>query len=191
MKELERAFSKSERIVAKAKFSYWVFLREVLVAAILGGLLAVFWIFAPQINALVKKTILTEQVLKYILLGFGCFVLLMTAIEALIRWRKEAIVTEQKFISRTGVLSIQNAQLPVNEIKAVETHQNVFQRMLGYGNLTVITDAEKPIVIKWIIRPEKFARKITSQKSRTETGNNERMLKLQLAPVNYRKSRIE
>lgn len=191
MKELERSFSKSERIVAKAKYTYWVFLREFLAAAVLGGIIAVLWVFSDQINTLFKKEILTEQILKYVLLGCAGFVVIMTLFEALIRWRKECILTEQKFILRTGVLSVVNVQLPLNEIKSVETHQNMFQRLLGYGNLTVFTDAEKPIEVKWILHPEKFARRITSQKTRTEAGNTERLLRLQLAPADYRKKRQE
>ncbi len=185
MRELERTYSKSERIVAKAKFTYWVFLREVFLAAVLGGILAVIWIFADQIEGLIKKEFLSEAVLKYILLGCAGVVLLAILIEAVSRYRKEALITQEKFVARSGVISLKNAQLPINEIKSVETKQRLFQRLLRYGNVTIITDAEKPLVVKWVVQPERFAQKITKQKTRTEKDENKTM-RLTLTPATKR-----
>lgn len=55
MKALERKYSRTERIVAKGKFSAWVFARTVLLAVILGGLIAVVWIFKDQIEGFSPK----------------------------------------------------------------------------------------------------------------------------------------
>ena len=49
MKTLERKYSKSERVVAKARFSSWVFLRQLLVALLLGGIIAVLWVYGGKI----------------------------------------------------------------------------------------------------------------------------------------------
>lgn len=185
MRELERTYSRSERIVAKAKFTYWVYLREVLLAAVLGGILAVIWIFADQIEGLIKIEFLTEAVLKYILLGCAGAVLLAVLMEAVSRYRKEALITQEKFVARSGVVSLKNAQLPINEIKSVETKQMLFQRLLRYGNVTIITDAEKPLIVKWVVQPERFAQKITKQKTRTEKDENKAM-RLTLAPTTKR-----
>ncbi len=182
---MERTYSRSERIVAKAKFTYWVYLREVLLAAVLGGILAVIWIFADQIEGLIKIEFLTEAVLKYILLGCAGAVLLAVLMEAVSRYRKEALITQEKFVARSGVVSLKNAQLPINEIKSVETKQMLFQRLLRYGNVTIITDAEKPLIVKWVVQPERFAQKITKQKTRTEKDENKAM-RLTLAPTTKR-----
>lgn len=50
MRKLERTYSGTERIIARARFSAWAFLREAFIAALLGGIIAVLWIFADDIE---------------------------------------------------------------------------------------------------------------------------------------------
>ena len=120
MKVLERTFRKSERIVAKAKFTYMVFLREVLIAAILGGIIAVLWIFTPQINELLKQKILTQSILKWAVVGAGAFVVVLGIFEAIAKWHKEAVITDRKFVVRTGIFRLVDIQLPLNKIFSKE-----------------------------------------------------------------------
>lgn len=183
MKQLEKRFSKTERIVAKAKFTCWVFLREIFVALLLGAIIAVLWVYMPQVNSLLKKEILTEQIMKYVLLGAGGFVLVMTMFEALIHRCKEALITDKKFALRMGVLSVVEEQLPIDQIRSVESAQNFIQRILHYGNVTLITDAIKPIVLKGIIRPERFAERVTKQKARTKNIEDKKLYRLELSPT--------
>lgn len=187
MKELEKKFSKSERIVAKARFSYWVFLQEILLAAVLGGLLAVVWIFAQQIEGFFTKDstavhYLTEQNLKWALLGCSAFVLICLALHALCVFRKELIMTEDKLIYKFGVLSVRSIMIPLEEVKIIESGQNALQRLMGYGNISIISDAEKPYRIKHIVRPERFARRVVKQISLLKNRNSYRSMRLQLAP---------
>lgn len=78
MKTLEKKYSKIERVVAKGKFSAWVYLRTVFLGAILGGLTAVIWIFKDKIEGLFTKTepaqYLTDDVMRWVLLGVGVVV---------------------------------------------------------------------------------------------------------------------
>ncbi len=186
MKELERKFSKSDRIVARAKFSGWVFASEIVLAAVLGGLVAVLWIFAPQIEGFFTKSTevayLTEQNLKYAVAGCGAFVLIVFVMHVVSVYRKEVILTEDKLVIKSGVTGTFSAIVPIFEVKMVESNQNLVQRALGYGDINVISEAEKPYLIKNVVKPEKLARKIMKQVSSTRsTANNMRNVKLTLA----------
>ena len=181
MKVLERTFRKSERIVAKAKFTYMVFLREVLIAAILGGIIAVLWIFTPQINELLKQKILTQSILKWAVVGAGAFVVVLGIFEAIAKWHKEAVITDRKFVVRTGIFRLVDIQFPLNKIELVRVEQNVFQRVLGYGNVHISVDSGNPIVVKGIVSPARFAQCITRQKSRYEYESGNKSFRLELA----------
>lgn len=168
MRTLERRYTKFERIVAKARFSSWVYLRAVVFAAVLGGLLAVLWIFGDKIEAIFDKTdkvYITEDVLKWTLLGCGIAVILAFVLQTLALYCKELIVTEDKIVYRKGVLSVSNTVIPLAEIKIAETKQNAFQRLLGYGTLIIISDAVQPYAIKGVAAPDRLARRIMKQAS--------------------------
>lgn len=181
MKVLERTFRKSERIVAKAKFTYMVFLREIFVAVLLGAIIAVLWLFMPEVNGLLKQEILTEEILKYAMAGSAGFVLLLMVFEAIAKWHKEAVITDRKFVVRTGIFRIVDIQLPLNKVEVVRVDQNVFQRILGYGNVRISVDSMSFIIIKGIVSPVRFAQCITKQKSRYEYENGNKSFTLQLA----------
>lgn len=169
MRILERTYSKSERIVARARFSGWAFLHEVVLAAVLGGVIAVLWIYGGAIEKALNPDFggtavyLTPDNLKWAMLASALLVLLCAAIRAIALYRREIIVTEDKFIFKSGVGSIKSVMLPLNEIRYVDVRQNIFQVLLGYGKIKVITDGEEPFVIKNLVRPEKFARRIMRQ----------------------------
>ena len=141
MRRLERTYSGTERIVARARFSAWAFLREFFIAALLGGIIAVLWIFAPDIERLLdpgfsgQPAYLTPEVLKWAMLGAGCFVILLTVLHALSIYMQEIIITEDKFLYRSGVGSSVNVMLPLSEIRYIDVRQNLLQLLLGYGQI--------------------------------------------------------
>lgn len=169
MRVLERTYSKSERIVARARFSGWAFLHEVVLAVLLGGIIAALWIYGDTIEKALNPDFggsaayITPDNLKWALLASALLVALCAVIRALVIYRQEIIVTEDKFIYKSGVGSVKSVMLPLNEIRYIDVRQNVFQVALGYGKIKVITDGEEPFVIKNLVRPEKFARRIMRQ----------------------------
>ena len=169
MKTLERKFSSSERIIAKAKFSAWVYVSPVIVAMVLGGIIAVLWIFGAKIEGLfgVKNApkYLTEQNMRWALLGAAGVVLICTLIVTLKLYSKELIVTEDKIVYREGIASVHNVVIPLKEVRILESHQTGFQRICGIGTITIISDAEKPYNIKGIKSAERFSRRIIRQMS--------------------------
>lgn len=177
MKTLERRYSKSERIIAKGKFSRCVFLWDILLAAIIGGLIAVVWVFRGQIEGFFTKNpeqvlYLTDQNMKWALLGGAGFVVLFSLFHIISFWRREMIITEDKFIVRWGVLNVKSLMLPLNEIKIVESEQNIVQMLFRSGNLLIISDAEKPYKVKNLVMPNKLSIKIMRQITQLRTSTN-------------------
>jgi len=172
MKTLERKYSKSERVVAKARFSSWVFLRQLIVAVLLGGIIAVLWIFGDKIigfiNDKLSQNIQLDEYLKglkWAILGSAVFVLLLVLLQAVSLYSKELILTEDKIVFRSGVFDVQNAIIPLGEIRIVESKQRFFQRVLHIGDISIMSDAEKPYRIKGITAPDRLTRRIMQQVS--------------------------
>ena len=188
MKALERTYRKSERVVSKARFTYAVFLRELLVAAILGGIIAVLYIYKADINKFVGKDIMTDQILQYVTAGCAGLVALLCIIEGISKWQKEAVVTDRKYAVRVGLIKRIDLQLPLNQIKAVNVTQNFFERTFCCGKVTVVVDAITPVTIKGICSPLKFAQSITRQKSRYEYECSNKAVQLVLAPHGQKKA---
>lgn len=188
MKALERTYRKSERVVSKARFTYVVFLRELLIAAILGGIIAVLYIFKADINKLFDKEIMTDQVLQYVIVGCGSFVVLLCILEGISKWQKEVVVTDRKYAVRMGIFKRIDVQLPLNQIKSVSVTQNLFERIFCYGKVTVVVDAITPVTVKGICSPLKFAQSITRQKSRYEYECTNKSVQLVLAPHGQKKA---
>ena len=170
MKTLERKYSKTERIIAKAKFSSWVFLRALIVALLLGGIIAVLWVFGDKIvgfiNAKLHKDIALAVYLsglKWAILGSAVSVLVIVVLQAISLYSKEFIVTEDKVIFRYGVFDVQNSTIPLSEIRIVESKQRFFQRILHTGDISIISDAEKPYYIKGVVAADRLTRRIMTQ----------------------------
>jgi len=178
MKALERKYSKTERIVAKGKFSAWVFMRTVLLAAILGGLIAVVWIYKDKIEGVFTKTepaqYLTDTVMKYVLLGAGVIVLVSLLIQTIQFNARELLLTEDKVVYREGVANVKTTVIPLNEIKLVETKQNFFQRLVGVCDMLIVSDAVQPYTIKNVRGADRLTRRIMKQISEVRTDSGRR-----------------
>lgn len=185
MKALERKYSKSDRIVVKAKFSAWVFLRQFFLAAVLGGLLAVVWIYAADIEHFILRTdgpsqYLTEDNLKWALLGCAGFVVLCIILQAVSLYSRELIVTENKFVYRVGIIAVKSAVINLNTIKSVEYDSTFIERILGYGRISVIVDAQHPYVIRGISGAGRLSARIMKQVSLITSESQKELVKLQL-----------
>lgn len=185
MKTLERKYSKSERIIAKAKFSASVYLRSILLAIVLGGAVGVIWAFNDQIEQIFTKSdapaaILTDQVMKWVILGVAIIVLISLFAQALSLYSKELIVTEDKVVFRTGVLSVKNTTIPINEIVIIETSQRFLQRILGIGTISIVSDAEQPYKIKGVRGADKLTRRIMKQVAEVRKENDTKKIKIRL-----------
>lgn len=178
MKALEKKYSRVERIVAKGRFSAWIFMKTVLLAAILGAIVAVVWVYKDKIEGLFTKTepaqYLTDRVMRYVLLGAGVIVLISFLVQAIRFGSKELILTEDKVVYREGVASVKTTVIPLNEIKLVETKQNFFQRLVGVCDMLIVSDAVQPYTITNIKSADRLTRRIMKQISVVRTDGNRR-----------------
>jgi len=186
MKTLERRYSKSDRIIAKAKFSASVYLKSVLLAVILGGIIGVIWAFNAEIEHLFTKgtgeaTVLTDDIMRWVLLGAGVIVLISIIAQALSLYSKEFIVTEDKVVFRSGVLAVKNTTIPIVEIVIIETEQNFLQRLLNVGTVSIVSDAERPYKIKGVKGADRLTRRIMKQVATAKYETESRNVQLQLA----------
>ncbi len=187
MKTLERKYSKTDRIIAKAQFSAWVYLASVLLAVLLGGIIAVLWVFMPKINEAAGKAILTDAIMRWVLLGAGIAVLISFLMQALSLYSKELIVTEDKIVYRSGLLSVQNTIIPIMEIRIIEAHQTLLQRIFNMGTISIISDAEKPYKIKGVKAAERFTRRVMKQAAISKQEYESRRVQLQLAGYSHKR----
>lgn len=135
MKTLERRYSKTDRIIAKAKFSGVIYMRTVLLAAVLGAVIGVLWGFKDK-----WKIGITDDVMKIVLVAAAVVVVIHFIIQAISVYKKELIVTEDKLVMRYGVLSVKNITIPLDKIITIETRQNLLQRIFDYGSILIIAD---------------------------------------------------
>ena len=170
MKALERKYSKSERIIAKAKFSAWVYLRELLIAIVMGGIIAVLWVFAGKITGLIASVAhkeipveLFRSGLKWAMLGCAVVLLILLIFEAINLHSKEFIVTEDKVVFRYGIFDVKNAIIPLVEIRLVESQQKFLQRLFHAGDIRITSDAEAPYSIKGVAAPDRLTNRIMKE----------------------------
>ncbi len=180
MKTLERKFSSSERIIAKAKFSAWVYLKCVLVAVILGGVIAALWIFNKQIEGLfgVKNApiYLTDANMRWALLGAAGIVIISILIVSLKLYSRELIVTEDKIVYREGVISVHNVVIPLKDVCILESNQTGLQHLFGVGSVNIISDAEQPYLIKGVRGAERFTRRVVRQMTEVRRAQETKVL---------------
>lgn len=183
MRQLEKRYLKSERIVLKARFSAWVFLREVVIGALLGGALAAVWLNAGGIEKLLFKhetvRYLTDANMRWALLAAGALLLTLLLFEALSLYFKEMVVLEDRLVYRRGIFFSNTVSVPLGKIKLIMTNGNPLYRLLGIGNITIVADGLMPVVLKRVRAADRLAKRILVEAKKTSGSN----MRLVLAPA--------
>ena len=168
MRRLEKIYSKSDRIIAKAKFSYWVFSAEVILALFLGAVIACLWIFGLKIEQLIRHDAteciyLTTSNLKWAILGAGGLVLLISFMHGLSFYSREMILTEDKLIYHVGLLNREIVTVQLYEIVNTQVNQGPLQTICNVGTIEISGSGGEAYVIRHIVAPDKFARRVIHQ----------------------------
>jgi uncharacterized membrane protein YdbT with pleckstrin-like domain len=87
-------------------------------------------------------------------------------------WRADLwVVTTQRVIDESGVLTVRMMDSPLEIIQNVGCEQTLFGRMLGFGRVSIQTAAEKGMVtLEGIGRPERLRDAILDMKERRRTA---------------------
>lgn len=185
MKTLERRYSKTDRIIAKAHFSSAVYLRNLIVAIILGGIVGALWGFAEPIERVVFKhesvIFFTDEIMKWVLVGVAAFVLVGLIFRAISIYAKELIVTEDKLAVRKGFFSVVNDTIPLSKIVNIETKQRLLQRLFNFGTITIYSDGLLPITVSGVKAVDRLSRRILKQVETAKREAEGRRMQLQLA----------
>ena len=113
-----------------------------------------WWFFAPLaslalaiVAAAVAVTVTLKDVTQtYTLLGVGVFAViwLLAFLVKLAEWRTtHFVLTTDRLIVRSGVLSKQSREIPLERINDLSYHQSLFERLVGAGDLVIESAGER------------------------------------------------
>lgn len=113
-----------------------------------------WWFFAPLaslalaiVAAAVAVTVTLRDVTQtYTLLGVGVFAViwLLAFLVKLAEWRTtHFVLTTDRLIVRSGVLSKQSREIPLERINDLSYHQSLFERLVGAGDLVIESAGER------------------------------------------------
>ena len=113
-----------------------------------------WWFFAPLASiavgilaAAVAATVLLKDTTQtYTLLGVGVLAViwLITLLVKFAEWRTtHFVLTSDRLIVRSGVLSKQGTEIPLERINDLSYHQSLFERMVGAGDLVIESAGER------------------------------------------------
>jgi uncharacterized membrane protein YdbT with pleckstrin-like domain len=113
-----------------------------------------WWYFAPLalwalliIAAAVAATLfLKDKAQTYILLGVGgvALIWLVVLVVKFAEWRTtHFVLTSDRLIVRSGVLSKQGREIPLERINDLSYHQSLFERLVGAGDLMIESAGER------------------------------------------------
>ncbi len=128
---------------------------------------SIFWPMVIPVVVIVL-TIVDLQVLgngsqpRRVLAVLLVVVLLLSVVRLVLRYLKwtntNFVVTTDRLVYRSGVVSKQGKEIPLDRINDISFHQSVFERLLGAGNLTIesagtsgqetFADIRKPSVVQ-------------------------------------------
>jgi uncharacterized membrane protein YdbT with pleckstrin-like domain len=84
-----------------------------------------------------------REVLQLVIIGIAFLLWIPMALVPAIRWRFTLFVlTNERVITRTGVIAKHSKEIPLETINDVTFHQGVFERMIGAGDLIIESAGE-------------------------------------------------
>ena len=110
-----------------------------------------WWFFAPQTAALIGAVVLGlvallffggSAVVSIMAAALIVFVLLWFAARYLVWMTTNFVLTTDRLINRSGVLSRSGIEIPLERINTVFFRQSLFERMLGAGELVAESAGE-------------------------------------------------
>ena len=122
--------NESENVALDLRPHWWYFSRHILTGI-------------PLVIAVILAIRIDEKFLYYIVaavsVGWAIWLLLK-----FISWtRTYFVVTDQRVVYRTGVLSRHGVEVPLERINNLNFHQRIFERMIGAGDLEVQSAGEQ------------------------------------------------
>jgi uncharacterized membrane protein YdbT with pleckstrin-like domain len=113
-----------------------------------------WWYFAPLATialaivaaAVAATVLLTGQTQTYTLIGIGLVtaIWLVALLAKVAQWRTtHFVLTNDRLIVRSGVLSKQGREIPLERVNDLTYHQSLFERLVGAGDLMIESAGER------------------------------------------------
>jgi uncharacterized membrane protein YdbT with pleckstrin-like domain len=113
-----------------------------------------WWYFAPLVTfaavilvgAVAATVLLKDTTQTYTLLGIGAVAViwLITFLVKFAEWRTtHFVLTSDRLVVRSGVLSKQGTEIPLERINDLSYHQSLFERLVGTGDLVIESAGER------------------------------------------------
>ncbi len=100
------------------------------------------WSAFPGLTALFAKAPSTDLHYVEYVLGFITLLVLLWLFVRYIRWvRTVYAVSNHRIIIKRGIASRDIDDIPMNQVRGVDVHQTVGQRLLGYGTVRVSAES--------------------------------------------------
>lgn len=123
--------NQGEKLVTHLKPHWWYFIRQIVLLAVLFivGILALAFELPGWFAAAV---------------GVGLLLALVWFLIAYWKWSKTSfVITTDRLIDRTGILSRQGTEIPLESVNTVFFKQTLFERMLRSGDLVIESAGEQ------------------------------------------------
>ncbi len=123
-----------ENVALDLRPHWWYFSKHILT----GIPLLVVIVIVFQIDDDTIRSV-TGAIVGIITIGWGIWLLLK-----FISWtRTYFVVTDQRVVYRTGVISRHGVEIPLERINNLNFHQRIFERMIGAGDLEIQSAGEQ------------------------------------------------
>ncbi|MDR2634496.1 MAG: PH domain-containing protein [Clostridiales bacterium] len=159
MRYIENRLPAKERIVAKAKFSAWVFMREVLLAAVLAAGIFLAYTYLH----------IELQIVYYLAGAGGGFVLLVLILHIISRAGYEFLLTEKRLTGRIGFFNLCYMDTQLAQVNNLFSRASLLGRIFGYGTVYV-TIQNNTFRYKNVVRPDAFVSKVSRTITRSKAS---------------------
>lgn len=90
----------------------------------------------------------TDEPLRYLIIGAGVLIVLIFTVAPFLRWRTtHYVITSHRVLVRRGILSRSGRDVPLSRINDVSFEHSFFERLLGCGTLTIESAGERGQVV--------------------------------------------
>lgn len=130
MSYIERELNDGERLVLMGRVSWWTIVPQTLlalavlvvaavIAALLSGLVGLFWLIAIPVVLLLWLVLVARQVFRVL--------------------TTEIAITSRRVVSKTGLFRTVIKATPLDKVNNVNVSQSFFGNLLNYGDIEVTT----------------------------------------------------
>lgn len=74
------------------------------------------------------------------------------------------VLTNQRVVLKKGILFMKTIEMSLNQIESVTMHQSIFEKLLGYGKVTLVGTGGAKYYLDGIAKPLEFKKRLQEAK---------------------------